>query len=254
MSVKSCDKFNKLLIDSLGIRKDTQEVIRLNGIRTVILVEGFSSQPGTERLELLARRILSLPDMEVIIPNYFERYGMLWQFFREKTIPQYAAVVYDKIYHLTDPLHGFGKPILIGYSMGGLVSRYLVERMGLSVKATILVGTSIRGIKFSKLPLWQRLMLKIRTPPCVKDMEEGSEFLKELNKNPPGDNYYYIVSGCDNLVPLSSILPGVAEEKKKVVPTDHSGLIPKSDKDKIDVSISAIPEIIKILQKEFAQS
>lgn len=179
---------------------------------------------------------------------------MLGQFSRKKTIPKYAEVAYGKIiYHLTDPCRGFKKPILVGYSMGALVVDHMVREMGLPVKALILVGGPNRGIRVSDLPLRKRLLLKIKTPPCVVDMEEGSDFLKMLNRNPPSGNRYYIGGTKDEIVPLeSSIPPGIAEARKRMVYTNHSGLIPKSDKNKKDISISAIPEIIEIIKKEFA--
>ncbi len=209
-------------------------------------------------MEVLANEILNLPNMEVFVPEYFERYGKLGQFSREKTIPQYAEVAYDKIVcHLTEPRQGFEKPIFIGYSMGGLVVRYWVEEMGLSARAVILIGTPNKGIRLSDLPLWTRLVLKyvVGVHPCIKDMQEDGEFLKNLNKNPPGGNYYYICGEYDKMVPFNrcAMSAGV-DERKRVVPTDHSGLIPKSSGNMRTRSHSAIPDIMYILQKEFAQS
>jgi len=210
-------------------------------------MRGFSLR-GKERLKELKKVIKKqFPETEIVEPEYFERYkrGL---FFVKKSIPNYAAVVLDMIGEIDDDT------IFVGYSSGGLIVRWMVEELGVSAKAVILVGTPNKGIKIS---WWEKIIQRIIRVPCVEDMKDNSEFLQRLNKglNSLPRNYYYLGGRHDKRVPLESSLPEeILRDTKRYVGaeifwTDHSGLIPKASKGKISV-ISAIPAIIRILKKE----
>lgn len=226
----------------------------------IVLIEGFSSQRGMERLKILKETIeQEFPNAGVFTIEYFEKYGWLRKFFRKKRIPEYTEVT-AKDFKIIEGeskkiamILGKDFPlIIIGYSMGGLVSRHLIEKMGFRATAAILVGTPNKGIKIN---LWDKLLLKIFRTPCVKDMIENNEFLQELNKyheRQPPIPYYLIGGSEDEIVPLESALsvPWLTTEFSSdyttMVETNHLGLIP-TDREKINGS--AIPIIIKIIEK-----
>lgn len=201
----------------------------------IIVIGGFSSTGG-ERIASLVEAIRreSFPGIEVLAPNYFEIYGRLGKFLRKKTISEYARNI-----KLEEPIE-----LVIGYSMGGIILRYLVEKMKFPTKAVILVGTPNRGIKLSR---WEKHLLKLVKVPCIRDIEENSEFLKELSI-PDSENYYFIGSDKDEKVDIESAIPIPIRKEGKfyVLHCNHSGLIPKGGK----VENSAIPIIIDILRKE----
>ena len=214
----------------------------------VVLIEGFSSTRGKKRFQVLVDEIKrEFPGIEILIPEYFEGYGRIGQFFRKKTISEYAATVKKRIEkEVREKDKSF---VLIGYSMGGLIVRYLVEKMEFPAKTVILIGTPNKGIKLS---WWEKLLLKIINIPCIEDMKENSEFLRTLQiKSLP--NYYWLGSDRDKRVPFNSSIPIEIRYNTKryrgleVLSTDHSGLIPMTPKKSKD---SAIPAIIRILKKE----
>lgn len=208
----------------------------------IVLIEGFSATKGSKRLKVLADEIEERFPMEkVFTVEYFEKYGKIGKFLRKKTIPNYADVVLSQI-----PKNIFN-PIIIGYSMGGIIARYLVEKIRFQAREVILVGTPNKGIKLSTI---ERLL---PLPQCVKDIEENSNFLSNLNLNLTGNaeklffkNYYFIGSKSDKRVPLESSIPIRIAGKFFILDTTHSNLIPRT---KSDISESAVPVILEILQK-----
>ncbi len=207
----------------------------------------ISLETGEQRFRLLIQEIFkSEKEVKVIVPEYLKKYkhGL---FSVRETIPQYAKVVQKMIKKDYDN-ETF---ILVGYSIGGLIVRYVVEKMGLPVKAVILIGTPNKGIK---LRWWEKLLQGIIRTPCVEDMKRPSKFLCDILKVSP-KNYYHIIGTLDTRVPLNSSIPELAEYMKNggrsgrvfALPCTHSRLIPKS---KEYIENSAIPEIIKIIRKE----
>lgn len=213
-------------------------------METIVLVGGFSGLKQKQRLKMLTDEIKKeFPEVKVWIPEYFEKYGRIGKYLRRKTISEYAAVVKEKIGTFEEP------PILIGYSMGGLICRYLVEKMDFPAKLVILVGTPNKGIRLS---WFEKLLLKRIKIPCLEDMREKSNFLQILGiKSMP--NYYWIGSDHDERVSWNSSIPSEIRYNTRGyagmagVSTGHSALIPKEDK---NIESSAIPAIIKILKRK----
>jgi hypothetical protein len=121
------------------------------------------------------------------------------------------------------------KPVdIIAHSMGGLVSRYMIEKLGGDklVSRLFLVGTPNNGSAFGKLVTMRKWATGILTLVCnygkqflgtfgfflegvnkvfavtkpitntLEQMSSGSEFLKELNDNfEPVTTKYYILAG-----------------------------------------------------------
>ncbi|MCF0069319.1 caspase family protein [Dyadobacter sp. CY261] len=140
-------------------------------------------------------------------------------------IEEIAGILKDKLTNL-----GFGenddkKLVLVAHSMGGLVSRYLIEDLGGSqfIDKLIMAGTPNGGSKFGKIPgyvSWTSVALALGTkffPPQVgavtgflssvlkmgnkqvlytlEQMDSGSEFIKKLNQKNVAPIPYFIVGG-----------------------------------------------------------
>ncbi len=128
-------------------------------------------------------------------------------------------------------------PILIGCSMGGLIAKYLVQKMNLRVKGLILLATPNKGINLS---LVEKIFLKIIGPvPCVEDMRPKSDFLKSLGKSPLEEYYYFFGGINDSRVDIGSNLP-LKGPKSILVKTGHA--------DMVDVeTITKLVNVIRIL-------
>jgi hypothetical protein len=84
-------------------------------------------------------------------------------------------------------------------------------------------------------------------------MQENSYFLESLNKREKSVGYcrYYCIGGSeDKRVSLLSSFDVKADSRLQTLATDHSGLIPKNPKNRDDIEISAISEIVEIIRKE----
>ena len=215
----------------------------------IVLIHGFSSLPAKERLKLLIEKIAKeLPGVTIIVPNYLERYSRLGIITAgKKSITEYAIICKSII----ETKKGKGPLILVGYSLGGLVARVLVEKMKINAQAVILVGTPNMGVKLNR---WEKLLIKIIKRPTIEEMLPNSEFLKNLNENYEKlwlQTRYYLLAGTkDKRVPLESALAKIIlSEGEAIGTTNHSGLIPKKPK-KNKLKPDAIDIIIKILRKE----
>jgi len=206
----------------------------------IIIVGGFSST-GSKRLKTLEEEIKkNFPEEKVLVPEYFERYGKLGKYLRTKTIPEYAWNVQRETLFINND-----EPILIGYSMGGIITRFLVEKIGLKAKEVILVGAPNRGVKINFVE--DKLVGKLVSLPCIREIQPESNFLRLLNWNWHPEGYYFIGSDRDERVPINSAIPMKEEGKFFILHTSHSGLIPKKAE---MVPKSAIPIIIEILKNE----
>jgi pimeloyl-ACP methyl ester carboxylesterase len=207
----------------------------------IVLIGGFSKSRPEQRLRTLKEEVeKAFPEERIIIPDYFEKnsYGVIRQFLnRKRKISEYAAKVASESEIPKDE-----KPILIGYSMGGIIARYLVEKLKIQTKAVILVGTPNRGIKFK---LWEKLLLKLLKVPCLEELMRIEKVLADVKKVPI-QKYYFIGGKKDKRVPTWSSVPLGEDKKWFVVDCGHSALIPKSRK---DIKNSAIPIVLKILRE-----
>jgi hypothetical protein len=208
----------------------------------IVIVHGFSSLPAEKRLKLLIEKIKEeLPQTKLIVPNYLESYGMFAKIFAgRKRIFQHSLSCWRKI---KDQI-GSGPRIFIGYSLGGLIVRMLIEKFSVEAKAAILVGCPNRGIKFS---FWEEMFVNLLNLRCAKEMKEGSAFLESLGYKV--EKRYYLIAGeNDAIVPVNSALGLEGELIKKIsIPgCSHSELIPE----KITFRPCAIETIINILKEE----
>ena len=218
----------------------------MNGLN-VVIVHGFSSQRGEKRLKLLIEKIKKeLPGAKIIIPNYLERYSRLGVITAgKKSITEYAAICKNIILKKK----GEGPLFLIGYSLGGLIARVLIERMGISAQAIILVGTPNEGTKLNR---WEKTLVKMLKRPIIEEVLPDSQFLTNLNERYEKlrlQTKYYLLAGTkDKRVPVWSALGGeiIRSDGTFIGSTDHSGLIPRKPKSEPN----AIDIIIQILKEE----
>jgi pimeloyl-ACP methyl ester carboxylesterase len=190
-----------------------------------LIVHGYSDKKGSWRLARLINEIKEeFSDEAVITPDYLERYGprvLVGIIFGRKALEEYAKKVLKEA-EQAEQLYG-PITIIIGYSMGGLIARYVAKRLA-HVEKLILVATPNLGLRIGRL---KRLFL--RRIKCLTDSLPDSDFLKKLNEELPLKYKCYIVAGSkDEFAPLESSLavPDVPDEQKAILPLGHSELIP----------------------------
>lgn len=112
------------------------------------------------------------------------------------------------------------KPILIGYSMGGLIAtRYAQEYGWDKVERVITIAAPFHGTKLAQLIEWL---------PAGKDMLPESNFLKELRKTSPPKGKLVCISGkWDQFVDGADVLLGC--ERVRVSLGGHTNLQRYSD-------------------------
>ncbi|TDE15655.1 caspase family protein [Dyadobacter psychrotolerans] len=140
-------------------------------------------------------------------------------------IEQIARILKDKLTGLGFHENDDKKLVFVAHSMGGLVSRYLIEDLGGSkfIDKLIMAGTPNGGSRFGKIPgyvSWTSVALALGTkffPPQVgavtgflssvlkvgnkqvlytlEQMDSGSEFIKKLNHKSAAPIPYFIVGG-----------------------------------------------------------
>ena len=212
----------------------------------IVLIHGFSSLPAKERLKLLIEKVKKeFPEAKIIIPNYLEKYQRpLILNNGKKNILEYAKICKDIIEKEKVP----GPIFIVGYSLGGILARISVEKLGINTQALILIGTPNQGIR---LNFWEKAFLKLTKRQVIEEILPNSKFLRELNENYQRLNlqtrYYLLTGENDKRVSLWSAL-GIEFIKSSgsfIGSTDHSGLIPQKPK-----SESALDIIIQILKKE----
>jgi len=213
----------------------------------VVIIPGFSSLRGKERLKLLIKKLKDeFPKAKIVCPDYLEKYQKpVVLTAGKKSILEYAKICKEII--LRQKVNG---PIfIIGYSLGGLLARVLVETMEINAQTIILVGTPNKGIKLNR---WEKLILKILKRPAIQEMLPNSQFLKKLNEDYSRlqlkTKYYLLAGSKDKRVPIWSALgiEFIKSEGTFIGSTNHSGLIPKELKS----PPTAIDIIIQILKRE----
>jgi hypothetical protein len=119
---------------------------------------------------------------------------------------------------------------IVGYSMGGLVARYLIEQAGWAnrVRTLVMLGTPNHGTMAAWVPAtvggfgrWNAM---------GGDMRPGSTFLRSMGETEPAGERYVAIGGAppwlpvryDGLVPSES--PFLAGDEHYLVPAHHGAL------------------------------
>jgi len=157
-----------------------------------VVVEGFSGNA----IEVVAGKLfarLEESNLEVIPVEHMSHKGIAKRLWHAQTIEKFAEQAYPSIKNLTN------KDFLILYSMGNLVGRYAIEKIGIKGNPTvILAGGPHLGCSWKYASLFM--------VPCIRQMLPGSSFLKELGI-PKNEFYWYLVAENDKKVSVKSACP-----------------------------------------------
>jgi len=206
------------------------------GKENIFWIEGFTSPSTRTIADEVIKKIEKEIGEEIEKIEYVNFINKNVKKLKESLrIIEYAKKIAQEL--LSNSINSDKYPIIIGCSMGGLIARHLVEKMGLEVRGLILLATPNKGIRLS-LP--ERIFLKIIGPVlCVEDMKPGSDFLKSL-EDPPLEECYYFFGGInDSRVNIGSSLP---------IKGSRSILVNARHKDTADAeAIMKVVSIIKTL-------
>ena len=113
---------------------------------------------------------------------------------QNEIIEDYSKVLYEKIKTISAE-----EIILIGHSMGGLVSAYCAENYNVPVKKVITIGTPWQGCPLLKSLVGNLWFKGLR----YYQMLPGSEFIKNLHEQVKKSNinYYMYGSNLDYVIP-----------------------------------------------------
>ena len=160
--------------------------------RKVVVIEGFSGRSIEDVAGKLFANLEGL-DLEVIPVEHMSYKGIVQRLWHASKIEKFAEQAHPTIKNLTD------KDFLILYSMGNLVGRYAIEKIGIKGNPTVLLaGGPHLGCNWKYAPLFM--------VPCIRQMLPGSSFLQELGL-PKNDSYWYLVANNDKKVSVKSACP-----------------------------------------------
>jgi triacylglycerol esterase/lipase EstA (alpha/beta hydrolase family) len=161
------------------------------GERPLILCHGYMANRSS--LLWLGRRLKRAGRRNVIIPNFRPASATVEEF--AESLSHIVAGALEKT--------GAGQVDLIGHSMGGLVIRYYVERMGGApfVHTAVTLGTPHRGTKTAALGLFK----------TADQFHPNARFIQEMQVSAPasGVKMVSVWSEFDNIVlpPENALLP-----------------------------------------------
>ncbi|MFA5714691.1 MAG: hypothetical protein WC998_03040 [Candidatus Paceibacterota bacterium] len=179
-------------IDRIRSKKRNPEKNNPGGKRKVVVLEGFSGR-SIENVAGSLFKMLGEMGLEIIPIEHMPYKGIIPRLIHAKSIEEFAEQAYSKIAKLND------NDVIIAYSMGVLVLRYVLEKMGIGNNPTvILVGGPNLGCR------WKYAFLFL--VPCIREMLPGSEFLKEMGL-PSNRDYWYLVADQDEKVSPESACP-----------------------------------------------
>ena len=199
--------------------------------KDVIFIEGFVGPKGRRHARKLAKKIEQEIEKRITIIEYIEHVESflgIKKFQKSKSIIEYSEIIHKRIKELE-----IKEFVLIGYSAGAIIARYLVEKMELEAKI-ILIAAPNKGIR---LYWWERLFFKAigGTPLCVKDILPNSRLLQHLG--PLNPDYYCLAGSSDKRVSIESSLPlSNSHERSFLIKASHKKLV-----------IKAVPIITKII-------
>ncbi|WP_371669611.1 alpha/beta fold hydrolase [Streptomyces sp. NBC_00289] len=118
---------------------------------------------------------------------------------------------------------GSGQVDIVGHSLGGLIARYYVQRLGgdLRVRTLVTLGTPHSGTRVAPLA---------NAHPIVRQMRPGSELLEELTRPAPGCRTHFVSfwSDLDHLMdPLETACidhPDLSAQNVRVSGVGHLAL------------------------------
>jgi hypothetical protein len=171
----------------------------------LITIEGWSENSTERNYALLKEELEELP-VRVIVPQYLDAKGFLARFRSHKTIEEYASIVEGVILSAKQE-YPTAKIYVLGYSLGGIIARYLCNKGLFPVERMILAGTPNCGVNFGFFKnSILKVLARICNVPAFFQLLEGSEFIRTLNKN-GFPKAHYISGEIDKTVPRHSSSP-----------------------------------------------
>lgn len=145
------------------------------GDEPVLLIQGFVHTRGT--LTVLERRLRrdGFPVFSLNLAGFLGLYNT-------RPIQELAELVAQKVTRL-QARHGLGRISIIAHSMGGLISRYFVQRLEgtQQVKVLVTLGSPHNGTPTAYVAAVPPLSLVTE---CGKQMLPGSPLIRELQQLP----------------------------------------------------------------------
>lgn len=192
------------MYNAIGTFKKKND-FKTGGSRKVLILEGFS---GRNIEDVAGNLLMGLKKMglEVVPIEHMPQKGIVQRLLNAKTIEEFAIAAYPQFAKLRDC------DVVIGYSMGCLVARFVIEVLGIESKPTvILVGGPHKGCSWKYAPLF--------LVPCIREMLPKSAFLERIGV-PKNKNYWYVVAEDDKKVSMASACP-VSSGRCKVMKGGH---------------------------------
>lgn len=162
-----------------------------DGKRKVFLVAGFS---GAKSERKTGRLVGELGGMGLEVSSFEHMpQGLLYRLLHARSIEEFAYAIYPQFAKLRD------QDVIIGYSMGCLIVRFILEVIGIRARPTvILVGGPHCGCRLWLLPFF--------LVPCIREMFPWGSVVKSLGL-PKNDKYWYFVAPGDGKVSMFSACP-----------------------------------------------
>jgi len=193
------------MYDSIEKFQKEKNIPKTGELRKVLVLEGFS---GNNIEDVVGNLLKGLKKMglEVVPIEHMPQKGIVQRLLNAKTIEEFAIAAYPQFANLRNC------DIVIGYSMGCLVARFVLEVLGIKANPTvILVGGPHRGCNWKYAPLF--------LVPCIREMLPKSSFLEKLGL-PKNKLYWYIIAEDDKKVSMTSACP-VENGQCKVMKGGH---------------------------------
>jgi len=180
-------------------KSDYKESDGRDGKRKVFLVSGFS---GGKSERKTGRLIGELGGMGLEVRTFEHMpQGILYRLLHARSIEEFAYAIYPHFAKLQD------QDVIIGYSMGCLIVRFILEVIGIKAKPTvILVGGPHCGCRLWLLPFF--------LVPCIREMFPWGSTVQGLGL-PTNEKYWYFVAPGDGKVSMYSACP--VQTGRKVV-------------------------------------
>lgn len=194
-----------------GSNRVTRKTVFMPGDEPVLLIQGFVHTRGTLNVMESRLRRDGFPVFSLNLAGFLNLYNT-------RPIEELAESIAQKVARLRER-HGLARLSIVAHSMGGLVSRYFIQKLeGHShVKTLITLGSPHNGTPTALVAAVPPLSL---ITVCGKQMMPNSPFIRGLSSTamPEGVKVVSIFSRADLVCPYrySIIEPGGGEQVRNL--------------------------------------